>query len=472
MHSPHPLPDRHPALILAILVGSYLMIVVDVSIVLTGLPRIQADLGFSPASLSWVQNAYTLSFGGFLLLGARAGDILGRRRMFLAGLALFTLSSAGIGLAQGPAMLLAFRGLQGLGAALLAPASLALIASHFAEGPARTRALSWHAAVAGIGATLGLVLGGLLADLISWRAGFFINLPLGLLLMAGTRRFIRPTPPNPGRFDPLGALNATLGMGALVFGIVEAAETGWRTPGSSGALLAGLGLLALFLHRERRNPHPTLPLHLLGDPARNGAYLARMLFLAGMVGFWFFTAQYLQGVLGFSPLLAGLAFIPVTLPNFITALALPRLSQRWGQRRVLLGGLALGCTGLLLQGLAAPHPEYGFGLGLGLPMLLIGLAQGCILGPLTQAGVAGVRPEDTGAASGLVNVAHQLGASLGLALLVVVFASGRHGNIAQHIGDSLEAAACFLALALGVTARYVLHPTSAPRPHPTHKQPT
>jgi EmrB/QacA subfamily drug resistance transporter len=454
-------------LILAILAGSYLMIVVDVSIVLTGLPHIQADLGFSQASLSWVQNAYTLSFGGFLLPGARAGDILGQRRMFMAGLGMFTLSSLGIALAPEPGVLLAFRGIQGLSAALLAPASLALIASHFAEGPARTRALAWHSAIAGIGATLGLVLGGLLADLISWRAGFLINLPLGLLLMAGTHRFIRSTPPRPGRFDPLGALNATLGMGALVFGIVEAAETGWNTS-SGSALLAGASLLAFFLHREQRNPHPTLPLHLLNDPARNGAYLARMLFLAGMVGFWFFTAQYLQGVLGLSPLAAGLAFIPVTLPNFITALALPRLSLRWGQRRVLLGGLGLGCGGLLLQGLAAPHPEYGFGLGIALPMVLIGLAQGCILGPLTQAGVAGVRPEDTGAASGLVNVAHQLGASLGLALLVVVFASASHGSTAQRIGTSLEGAAFFLALALGVAARYVLRPGSVP--HPTRQQ--
>jgi MFS family permease len=216
--------------ILAIIVTSYLMIVIDISIVITGLPKIQEGLGFTHAGLSWVQNAYTLSFGGFLLLGARAGDILGRRRMFIAGLGLFTLASLAIGAAPSAAWLLASRAIQGVGAAILAPTTLALISTNFTEGPDRTRALSWYAAAAGVGASIGLVLGGLVADLVSWRAGFFINLPIGIGLMLAARRWITETPKRPGQFDVAGAITSTIGMGALVYGIVRAAEDGWTDP--------------------------------------------------------------------------------------------------------------------------------------------------------------------------------------------------------------------------------------------------
>ena len=222
-------PIRHGA-VLAIIMASYLMIVIDVSIVITGLPQIQSTLGFSHAGLSWVQNAYTLAFGSLLLLGARAGDLLGRRRMFVAGLGLFTLASLAIGVAQNPAWLLTARAVQGVGSAVLAPSTLALLSTHFAEGPERTRALSLYAAAAGIGATLGLVLGGLFADLFSWRAGFFINLPIGLVLMLAARRYIRETPVSRGRFDLAGAASSTLGMTALVYGLVRAAEDGWGDP--------------------------------------------------------------------------------------------------------------------------------------------------------------------------------------------------------------------------------------------------
>src|SRR6218665_950143 len=220
-------PTRNAGTVLAIIVASYLMIVVDISIVITGLPRIQESLGFSAAGLSWVTNAYTLAFGGLLVLGARAGDIRGRRRMFIAGLSLFTLASVAIGLSPSAAWLLAARAVQGIGAAVLAPSTLALLSTHFAEGPARTRALSLYAAAAGVGATLGLVLGGLFADLVSWRAGFFINLPIGLGLSGAARRHIAETPAHPGRFDLGGAVSSTLGMTALVFGLVRAADTGW-----------------------------------------------------------------------------------------------------------------------------------------------------------------------------------------------------------------------------------------------------
>lgn len=448
----------HRGPVLAIIMASYLMIVIDISIVLTGLPRIQSALGFSPAGLSWIQNAYTLTFGGFLLLGARAGDILGRRRMFMLGLAIFTLASVAIGAAQSPAWMIAFRAIQGLGAAVLAPSTLALIATHFEEGQDRTRALAWYAAAAGIGATVGLVLGGLLADLVSWRAGFLINLPIGLLLIAGSLRYIHETDRHRGRFDIPGALSSTLGMGALVFGIVEAAEAGWASPLTWGSLAAGLLLIAAFLWTESRASQPLLPLSLLTHPGRNGAYAARLLFLCGMAGFWFFTAQYLQGVLGFSPMLAGLAFVPVTVPQFATSVTVPAMARRIGQRTMLLCGLTLCAVGVLWLGLASTQSSYL--LGVLPPMVLIGLGQGWVLAPLTVAGVAGVESRNTGAASGVLNVAHQLGASLGLAILVVVYAGGQApvhdvAAMARHTGLALQGGALFLLAALLISARYV-----------------
>lgn len=445
-------------MVLSIIMVSYLMLVIDISIVLTGLPRIQRALGFTPASLSWIQNAYTLTFGGFLLLGARAGDILGRRRMFITGLAIFTLASLAIGAAMTPAWMIAFRAVQGLGAAILAPSTLALISTHFEEGPERTRALALYAAAAGIGATLGLVAGGLLADLISWRAGFFINLPLGMLLIAGSLRYIRETPRQSGRFDMAGALTCTLGMCWLVFGIVEAAESGWGAVQSWSGMLGGVLLLAAFLWIESHARQPLLPLSLLRNAQRNAAYIARLLFLCGMAGFWFFTAQYLQGVLGFSPMLAGMAFVPVTLPQLATSLSVPAAVRRFGQRRILLLGLTLCLAGVLWQGLAATQADYLTGV-MG-PMLLVGFGQGWVLAPLTVAGVAGVEPNNAGAASGVLNVAHQIGATLGLAILVVVYSGGHAtrypaAEMARHTGQVLEVAALFLAAALLVVLRYI-----------------
>lgn len=446
--------------IMVIIMASYLMILIDVSIVITGLPKIQAGLGFSPAGLSWVQNAYTLALGGLLLLGARAGDILGRRRMLLWGLGIFTLASLAIGLAQTPAWLLAARAVQGVGSAILAPATLALLSSHFAEGPERTRALSLYAATAGIGATLGLVLGGLFAELLSWRAGFFINLPIGALLMLAARHYLHETPTQSGRLDIGGAASSTLGMTALVYGLVRAAEQGWGDWLTITALAGGLGLLGIFLLLQARAHQPILPLRLFASRERSGAYAARMLFLGGMVGFWFFTTQFLQGVLGFTPLQAGLAFLPTTLPNFVSAMLVPRLTPRFGSDRLLAAGLLACLTGLTWLGQASAHTH--FVTGVALPMVLIGLGQGVVLPPLTVFAVAGVAKEDAGAASGLVNVAHQLGGAIGLGVLVVVFASALPPQLAgsallaHRIAMVMDGSAVMLSLALLTTLLLIL----------------
>ncbi|NVD70187.1 MFS transporter [Duganella sp. BJB1802] len=455
-------PTRHANMVLAIIVASYLMIVVDISIVITGLPRIQASLGFSAAQLSWVTNAYTLAFGGLLLLGARAGDILGRRRMYIAGLALFTLASMAIGMAQSAPWLLTARAIQGVGAAVLAPSTLALLSTHFAEGPERTRALSMYAAAAGVGATLGLVLGGLFADLVSWRAGFFVNLPIGLLLIAAARRHIVETPMHPGRFDMAGAACSTAGMSALVYGLVRAAEAGWHDALAQASLLAGVASTIVFVVIERHVRQPILPLRLLASRARAGAYLSRMLFLGGAVGFWFFSTQFLQGVLHLRPMQAGLAFLPVTLPNFASAMAVPRLARRFDAHWLILAGLSLGAAGLFWLG----HADAGAGYWTDVapPMLLIGLGQGLLLGPLTAAGVAGVARDDAGAASGLVNVAHQLGGALGLGLLVLVFSSAApaalHDSqaLAHRIAAVMNAAGLLLVLAMIVSCAVIVLP--------------
>jgi len=427
--------DRHKRAVLLIVMASYLMIVLDVSIVITGLPKIRAELGFTRTGLSWVTNAYTLAFGGLLLLGARCGDLFGRRRMFLAGLVVFTLASMLVGAAPNAALLLAGRALQGVGAAVLAPATLALLSTHFNEGTERNRAVGYHAAVAGIGASLGLVLGGLFADLLSWRVGFFINLPIGVLLFVAARRQLHESDRHAGELDLASALSSTFGMAALVFGLVRAAENGWQDGLALAALALGPLLLALLVWNEARAAHPIMPLRLFASGERARAYAARALFLGGMGGFWFFTTQLLQGVLGLRPALAGLAFLPTTIPNFFAAMAAPRLTRHYGNSLVLLGGVGVAVVGMAWLSSVGAHDDYASGVAL--PMLLIGLGQGLSIGPLTLAGMRGIEARDAGAASGVINAAQQLGLALGLALLVVVFAAAAP-PVAAHAREALQ----------------------------------
>lgn len=460
-----PVSRRMP--VLTIILVSYFMIVLDISIVITGLPKIRQGLEFSPTGLSWVQNAYTLAFGGLLLLGARAGDILGRRRMFIAGLALFTAASLAVGAAQSAAWLIAARAIQGVGAAILAPSTLALLTTNFPAGPERTRALAYYAAVAGVGASVGLVLGGVVADWLSWRVGFYINVPIGIALMAGARRYLAESERRSSGFDLAGALSSTLGMTALVYGLVRSATAGWSDPLTAAALVAGVALLAFLVFNEWRAEQPIMPLHLFASRERAGAYSARVLYLGAMMGFWFFTTQFLQGVLGFGPFVAGAAFLPTTLPNFAAAIAVPKLTRRLGHGYLLAGSLTLTLIGMAwLSRLSADAPYL---TSVALPMVLIGLGQGGALAPLTAAGVAGVAPEDAGAASGLVNVAHQLGGSLGLGVLVVVFA-GAGSNmldarelLAHRVATALTAGTLMLVFALALVFALIVRPSRVPK---------
>ncbi|MEU5770065.1 MFS transporter [Streptomyces asoensis] len=307
--------SRGPArstLILAIICVSYFMVILDNSIVFTGLPQIRSDMGFSETGLSWITNAYVLVFGGLLLLGARAGDLFGHRKVFLYSLVVFSLASLLVGAAPSAWWLIAARALQGVGAAVLAPSALSLLTRSFAEGKARNRAMAAYSAVAGLGAAFGLVVGGLVADLVSWRAGFFLNVPVGIVMMVLAVRFLPETERRGGRFDVAGALLATVGSTALVLGIVDAADHGWTAPATLLPLAAGVVLLVVFVAVERRAAQPIVPLRLFAGRERSGAYLTRMLYMGAMMGFFFFTAQFVQSVYRWTPLQAGLAFLPMT----------------------------------------------------------------------------------------------------------------------------------------------------------------
>jgi EmrB/QacA subfamily drug resistance transporter len=439
-----PVSRAHQTAILAIILVSYFMIILDNSIIFTGLPRIQAEMNLSATGLSWVQDAYTLVFGGLLLLGARLGDILGRRRVFTAGLTVFALASLLVGAAPGDWWLITARALQGIGAAVVAPSSLSLLTATFAAGRERTRAVASYGAVAGIGASLGLVVGGALAEWVSWRAGFFINVPIGIAMMVAAARFIPDFPRASGRFDLIGAVCSTLGMGALVFGIVNSADAGWAAPTTVTALAAAAVLLALLVVNEWRANQPIMPLHLFANRERAGAYTARLLFAGTMIGFFFFTTQFLQGVYGFNPLQAGVAFFPMTIVNFFVALAVPRLTHRFGNAALLAAGLALTLAGMFwLSRITAETPYL---TGVALPMVLIGIGQGLAFAPLTAAGIAGVTARDAGAASGLVNTSHQLGSALGVGVFVALSANA--GSLAGSVAIAYTGGSVMLAAAL------------------------
>ncbi len=348
---------------LAVILGSYLMIVLDISIVINALPRIHHALGFSTTGLSWVQNAYTLTFGGLLLLGARAGDLFGRRRMFVLGIAVFTLASAAGGAAQSATWLLAARAVQGAGAAIAAPSTLALLMTSFPEGRERTRAVAYYAAVAGGGGSVGLVLGGVLTSWVSWRFGLFVNVPVGIALVLASPRVLHETERQTGHFDMAGALTSTLGMFALVYGIVRAGSAGWGDRLTVGSLAAGLLLIAAFVLNERHAQQPITPLRLFASRERVGAYLARVLFVGAMFGQFFFLTQYLQVVRGFSPIQAGVAFLPLTLVMFAFANVVPTLVARFGNTRVLTGGILVAFVGMAWLSRVGADTPYLTGVG-------------------------------------------------------------------------------------------------------------
>ncbi len=417
--------------VLALILTSQLMVVLDATIVNIALHDIRSALGFSAAGLSWVVSAYTLTFGGLLLLGARAGDILGRRRVFLLGIGLFTLASLVGGFAQNPAELLIARAVQGVGGALASPSALALLMTMFAQGRERTRAIGLYTAVSIGGAAVGLIAGGMLTEWASWRWVLFVNVPIGLVLLAFGRTVLPETDRNRGRFDLAGALTSTLGMTALVYGFVHAATDGWADLATVGSFAAGFVLIAAFVLTELRAESPITPLRLFASRNRSSAYVARLMLVAGMMGMFFFLTLFLRGVLGYSDLRTGFAFLPLTAMVFASSqLSARLLVDRFGDHRVMIMGISFSVLGMLSLTQLSESSSY---FELAGSLVVFGLGNGLAFVPLTTAALDGVEPQDAGAASGLVNVMQQVGGSLGLAVLVTVFGTATQN--AEHDVD-------------------------------------
>ncbi|MCW2866183.1 MAG: major facilitator superfamily 1 [Marmoricola sp.] len=412
---------------IAVVLVAQLMLILDATVVNVGLPRIDADLSFGPAGLSWVLNAYTLAFGGLLLLGGRLGDVLGRRRMFEIGIAVFTVASAAGGLAQGPTWLVVSRAVQGVGAAMAAPGVLALLTTSAPDEAARNRALALFGAVTSGGMSIGLLLGGALTDLGSWRWTLFINVPIGLGVLALTRRFVSETQPRPGRFDVVGALTATLGAGALVWALIGAADHGWTSARTLGGFAVGVLSLVVLAATERRVAHPLLQPVLLRNRRRLGALAIMMLVVGGQFSAFFLLVQYTQRVLGFGPMLSGLAFLPLTLGIFTMSRITPRLIARVGARPMLVvgtAGLASSFAWMALGSTAHATGGSSYWTTLFAPMLLNGLSAGLTFMPITSTALGDVDPVHAGSASGLLQTAQQLGGAVGLAVIASVYAAG------------------------------------------------
>jgi EmrB/QacA subfamily drug resistance transporter len=397
------------------------MVVLDATIVNIALPHIQAALSFSTTDLTWVVSAYTLTFGGLLLLGGRAGDILGRRRVFMTGILLFTFASLLGGLAQEPWQLLAARVLQGVGGAIASPTSLALITTTFPEGPERNRAFGVFAAVSAGGGAIGLLAGGMLTEWLDWRWVFFVNLPIGLLIAVLTPLYISESERHTGRFDITGALTSTAGMASLVYGFIRAADQGWRDSLTIGSFAAAAVLLLAFVITENRAKEPITPLRMFADRNRSGTYVIMLSLAAAMFGMFFYIVLFVQNVLGYTPIQAGLAFLPVTVVIAAGAGLSQRFLPTFGPRPFMLVGSALAVIGLTWQTLISSDSSYAGGV-LG-PMLVFGFGMGLNFVTLTVTAVSGVAQHEAGAASALLNTMQQVGGSLGLSILTTVFGS-------------------------------------------------
>ncbi len=423
-------PSTRTGLAMAVILTCQLMVVLDSAVVTIALPDIQRTLHFTTAGLSWVQNAYMLAFGGLLLLGGRTGDIFGRRKTFVYGVGLFTIASLVGGLADSSGLLLAARAAQGLGAAVAAPSTLALIITTYQDATKRARAIALYSTVTGAGAAIGLILGGVLTTEASWRWVFFINVPFGVAVVVLTPLVIRAPERIRGKLDVPGALSATAGTVALVYGFIRAASNGWSDGAAIGSLAAAVVLLVGFVLIETRAEQPLVPLGLLTQRARGGSYLALLLVAASMFGMFFFLTQYLQNTLGYSPLRAGFAFLPFAVFMFVGAAVVQPLVAKVGGLAVLLGGTVLVILGLLWLTQVGTGTGYAGGV-LG-PVVLFGLGGGLAFVPLSLAILGGVPPEDSGTASGLLQATQQVGGSLGTAVLVTFF-----NNAYRHPGGTV-----------------------------------
>ena len=399
------------------------MVVLDATIVNVALPHIQQALGFSGSGLEWVVNAYAVTFGGLLLLGGRAGDILGRRRVFVFGLLLFSAASLFGGFATSQAWLLTARAVQGVGGAVIAPTALALITTNFPEGGERNRAFGVYAAMAGAGSAAGLLLGGILTTYLSWRWVLFVNVPIGILVAAAAPRVLAESPRRPGRIDVAGAITGTGGIALLVYGLSKAATgpdgvSHWGDAQVLASLTASVVLLVSFVLIEMRSSRPLLPMRVLADRNRSGAYLIMLCVSTGLFGLFFFLTLFIQTVLGYSAIRSGIAYLPFAIGVVIASALASQLVPRIGPRPLIVAGAAMVAGGMFWFSRLTEHSSYAGDL-LG-PQIVSSFGLGLVFVPLALVALHKVAEQDTGVASSLLNTAQQVGGAIGLAVLGTV----------------------------------------------------
>ena len=410
-------------LALVVIASAQLMVVLDATIVNVALPHVQRALGFSGSGLEWVVNAYAVTFGGLLLLGGRAGDILGRRRVFVVGLLLFSAASFAGGFATSQWWLLTARALQGAGGAVIAPTALSLITTNFPEGAPRNRAMGVYSAMAGGGGAVGLLLGGLLTTYVSWRWVLFVNVPIGLAVAAAAPRVLAESPRRPGRIDVVGAATGTAGVALLVYGLSKAATgqdgvSHWGDAPVLASLGAAVVLLVSFVLTELRSSHPLLPMRVLADRNRSGAYLIMLCVATGLFGLFFFLTLFIQNVLGYSAIRSGIAYLPFAIGVVVASGLASQLVPRIGARPLVVAGTAAVAGGMFWFSRLTEHAGY-FSHLLG-PQLVSSFGLGLVFVPLALVALHNVAEQDSGVASSLLNTAQQVGGAIGLAVLGTV----------------------------------------------------
>jgi EmrB/QacA subfamily drug resistance transporter len=437
----HETDHRHLRATLILACLAQFMVILDVSVVNVALPSIRHGLGFSEVDLQWVVNAYTVAFAGFLLLGGRAADLLGRRRVFVGGLVLFGLASLGGGLADSQLQLIVARAVQGLGGAVIAPASLSILTTTFHEGRERNRAVGVWGAMGGAGGAAGVLLGGIITDALGWRWILFVNVPIALTAAFFAHRLLaegRDTA-RANDFDLRGALSATVGLSLVVLGIVRTDVTGWGSAQALGLIGAGIALLIVFLVIEGRFADaPLMPLRIYASRTLRAANIVVMLMGGATFGMWFFLSLYLQQVLGYSPIKAGLAFLPMTVCIVLTTAIVSRAVIRVGAKPLLLAGMACLTVGLVLLKDVSVDGTYASVMLA--PSLLVAIGMGLSFVPATLLAVSGVDSAEAGLASGLVNTSRLFGGALGLAILAAIATAKSNAVLSSGGGRSIHAA--------------------------------
>lgn len=426
-----PEPDPRRWLILAVIAGAQMMVVLDATIVNIALPSLQTDLGISDADRQWVITAYALTFGGFLLLGGRIADYWGRKRAFIAGMIGFAIASALGGVAASGEVLFAARALQGLFGALLAPAGLAILTTTFHDADERAKAFAVFGAVSAGGAAVGLLLGGILTEVLNWRWCLLVNTPVAIIAAIATYRVVTESKVGKtGSLDVPGALLGTLGLVSLVYGFTKAGETSWTNSTTVIFLGAAVVMLATFVMVESRHSNPLLPMRIPRNRNRGGSYLTSILLGAAIFGASLFLTYYFQGVLGYTPIQAGLASLPISLGVFIAAGVLGKVLTKIGPRPVMFAGALCGAAGMIL--LAQISVDSSFWTLIFPGELLFGMGMGMIFVPLANIALINVEPDDAGVASAVLNASQQVGGSLGTALLNSVYTTAVTGFLVDN----------------------------------------